>query len=206
MSNPGIPNEFGFRALVFSDLARYRPSGTASWSRVAALCLTTPGMLASLVLRAQQVLHRSGRTRISAVLRSVGLVLLGADFGPGMQVGTGLMLAHPAGVTIGFGLRIGNNVTFAGGATAAARYYDAEVARSARDGHGAHSADSADSGQEFATICDGAVIGAHAVLVGGVRVGRNSMVGANTVVLSDVADNAVVLGNPARQVGTREPG
>ncbi|HEY4376930.1 MAG TPA: serine acetyltransferase, partial [Acidimicrobiales bacterium] len=58
--------------------------------------------------------------------------------------------------------------------------------------------------QEFATICDDAVLGAHAVLVGGVRIGRNAMVGANSVVLSDVADDAVVLGNPARQVGTRE--
>jgi serine O-acetyltransferase len=202
MSNSGIPNQIGFRELVFSDLARYRPAGAASWSRVAALCLTTPGMLASLVLRAQQVLYRSGRTRSSGVLRSVGVMLVGADFGPGMQVGTGLMLAHPAGVTIGFGLRIGNNVTFAGGATAAARYYDAQDAADARPA----GADDSGGGQQFATICDGAVIGAHAVLVGGVRVGRNAMVGANTVVLSDVADNAVVLGNPARQVGTREPG
>jgi serine O-acetyltransferase len=30
------------------------------------------------------------------------------------------------------------------------------------------------------------------------------MVGANSVVLSDVPDNAVVIGNPARQIGTRE--
>jgi serine O-acetyltransferase len=30
------------------------------------------------------------------------------------------------------------------------------------------------------------------------------MVGANSVVLSDVPDGAVVMGSPARQVGTRE--
>ena len=48
------------------------------------------------------------------------------------------------------------------------------------------------------------MIGAHAVLVGPVRIGRNAMVGSNSVVLSDVPDNAVVIGNPARRVGTRE--
>ena len=42
------------------------------------------------------------------------------------------------------------------------------------------------------------------MLVGPVRIGTNAMVGANTVVLSDVPDNAIVMGNPARQVGVRE--
>lgn len=178
--------EPSFRDLVFSDLARYRADSKPSWVKVVARCLTVPGMIASVVVRAQQCLHATGHTRSAAVLRSVGNVLIGADFGPGMRIGTGLMLPHPVGVVIGFGLRIGNNVTLASGVTAAARYYDARAP------------------QEFATICDDAIIGAHAVLVGGVRIGRNAMVGANSVVLSDVPDNAVVLGNPARQVGTRD--
>jgi serine O-acetyltransferase len=176
----------GFRDLVFSDLQRYRPIENPSWLHVLARLPFIPGLLASLVVRAQQCLHRSGRVRLAGSLRTVGTVLLGADFGAGMQIGPGLMLAHPVGVTIGFGLRIGRNVTFAAGVTAAARYYDE------RDD------------QQFATIGDGAVLGAHAVLVGGVRIGENAMVGANSVVLSDVADNAVVMGVPARQVGTRE--
>ena len=58
--------------------------------------------------------------------------------------------------------------------------------------------------QEFATIGDGAVIGAHAVLVGPVKIGRNAMVGSNSVVLTDVPDNAVVFGIPARRVGNRD--
>jgi serine O-acetyltransferase len=42
------------------------------------------------------------------------------------------------------------------------------------------------------------------VLVGGVRIGTNAVVGANSVVLSDVPDNAVVFGSPARRVGSRD--
>lgn len=177
----------GFSQLVFSDYARYR-SGNASWLRVLARIPSTPGLLASVILRAQQVLFRSGKVRLANALRTPANMLCGADFGAGMHVGTGFSMVHPVGVTIGFGLRIGDDVTFAGGVTAAARHYDAVEGQEA----------------EFATICDGAVLGANAVLVGGVRIGRNAMVGANSVVLSDVADNAVVMGSPARQVGTRE--
>jgi serine O-acetyltransferase len=44
------------------------------------------------------------------------------------------------------------------------------------------------------------------VLVGGVRIGTNAVVGANAVVLSDVPDDAVVFGSPARRVGTHGSG
>jgi serine O-acetyltransferase len=187
MTDPSSASELSFSKLVFSDLLRYRPAETPSWPKVILRALSTPGVIASIIVRAQQCLHRSGRTRLATLLRTVSTVLLSADFGPGMKIGTGFMMPHPVGVNIGYGLTIGNDVTFAGGVTAAARHYDS------------------DDDQEFATICDGAILGAHAVLVGGVRIGVNSMVGANSVVLSDVADNAVVLGVPARQVGTREP-
>jgi serine O-acetyltransferase len=175
-----------FSELVFSDLARYRPGEKPGWLRVLARCVFLPGMIASVILRAQQCLNRSGRVRLATLLRTVSTVVLSADFGPGMTIGTGLMMPHPIGVNIGYGLRIGDNVTFAAGVTCAARYYD-------RTGP-----------QDFATICDGAIIGAHAVLVGGVRIGENAMVGANSVVLSDVPDNAVVMGVPARRIGTRD--
>jgi UDP-2-acetamido-3-amino-2,3-dideoxy-glucuronate N-acetyltransferase len=48
---------------------------------------------------------------------------------------------------------------------------------------------------------DGATIGAGAVLVAPVRVGRCAMVGAGAVVVRDVPAHAVVAGNPARVIG-----
>jgi len=48
---------------------------------------------------------------------------------------------------------------------------------------------------------DGATIGAGAVLVAPVRVGRCAMVGAGAVVVRDVPPHAIVVGNPARIVG-----
>ena len=142
-------------------------------------------MLASVILRTQQCLHRSGRGRSARLMRSVASFFVGADFNPGPQIGTGLMLAHPSGVTIGFDLVIGDNVTLAGGVTCAARYPDFRP-------------------QKFARIGDGAVIGAHAVLVGEVTIGTNAFVGANSVVMKDIPEAMVAFGNPARVIGPRE--
>jgi len=47
----------------------------------------------------------------------------------------------------------------------------------------------------------GATIGANATIVCGVTVGRSAFVGAGAVVLRDVPDHALVVGNPARRVG-----
>jgi acetyltransferase-like isoleucine patch superfamily enzyme len=44
----------------------------------------------------------------------------------------------------------------------------------------------------------GSSIGAGAIILPGVTIGKNAMVGAGTVVTEDVPDNAVVAGNPAR--------
>ncbi len=50
-------------------------------------------------------------------------------------------------------------------------------------------------------VCRGATIGANATVICGVTIGRYAMVGAGTVVTKDVADHALMVGNPARVVG-----
>ena len=49
-------------------------------------------------------------------------------------------------------------------------------------------------------ISDGVYIGCYAVIIGDVTVGKNAVIGAGCVVTKDVADNAVVVGNPAHQI------
>jgi UDP-2-acetamido-3-amino-2,3-dideoxy-glucuronate N-acetyltransferase len=50
-------------------------------------------------------------------------------------------------------------------------------------------------------VRSGASLGANATIVCGVTIGRYAFVGAGTVVTRDVADYALVVGNPARQTG-----
>lgn len=50
-------------------------------------------------------------------------------------------------------------------------------------------------------VRQGAAIGANAVIVCGVTVGRWAMVGAGSVVVRDVPNHGLVVGNPARLIG-----
>ena len=54
------------------------------------------------------------------------------------------------------------------------------------------------------TIKQGAAIGANSVVLPGVTVGKNALVGAGSVVAKDVAENAVVAGNPVKIIGYRK--
>lgn len=47
-------------------------------------------------------------------------------------------------------------------------------------------------------IGDNVDLGANVMIIGGVRVGNNVIVGAGSVVVNDVPDNCVIAGNPAK--------
>ncbi|MCZ4498935.1 MAG: serine acetyltransferase [Marmoricola sp.] len=177
---------YSFKQLVFSDLDRYRPGATTSWLRVLLTGLSHPGLFAQVVLRKQQCAFRKGKLRRAFLWRSVGMYLFSADFVPGMDIGPGFMLPHPAATVIGNGLRMGANVTFGGAVTAGVQQPDTPP------GEGG-----------FPVVGDGAIVLANAVLVGPVTIGNYAQVGANSVVLSDVADFAVVFGIPARKLAER---
>ncbi len=53
-----------------------------------------------------------------------------------------------------------------------------------------------------ATVSELARIGANCTILPGVTIGRNSLVGAGSVVVKDVPENAVVVGNPASVIKT----
>lgn len=53
-------------------------------------------------------------------------------------------------------------------------------------------------------IEDDVVIGANAVVIEGVRVGQGAVVGAGSIVTKDVPAGAVVVGNPAKVVKTKD--
>jgi UDP-2-acetamido-3-amino-2,3-dideoxy-glucuronate N-acetyltransferase len=54
-------------------------------------------------------------------------------------------------------------------------------------------------------VRSGAALGAASVIVPGVTIGRWALVGAGSVVTGDVADYALVVGNPARRIGSACP-
>lgn len=49
-------------------------------------------------------------------------------------------------------------------------------------------------------VCEGASIGAHAVIVCGITINKNALIGSGAVVTKDVPAYAVMAGNPAKRI------
>ena len=121
--------------------------------------------------------------RCSAPLRFIGRMLFNAStflFGCHLyaeaRIGGGLHLPHPTGIVIGSAV-IGSNVTI---------YQNVTIGLSGADS------------VKYPELSDGSVIFSGAVVVGDVRVGIDSIVGANSVVLIDIPDGQTAVGVPAR--------
>lgn len=102
----------------------------------------------------------------------------GIQIGWGLDVQGGLEFFHYNCVVIAGAAKIGRNVSIHQGVTIG-RIFAGEKAG-------------------CPTICDNVIIFAGAKILGNVRVGRNSVIGANAVVTKDVPDNSVVAGVPAK--------
>jgi serine acetyltransferase len=103
-------------------------------------------------------------------------IFLGGDM-PCRDYGD-LKLPHPYGVTIGDGTIIGRRCVI---------YQNVTVG-------------TADDSPQYPILEDEVVIGANAVVIGPIRVGRGATVGAGAVVVKDVPPGATVVGNPGRVI------
>lgn len=103
--------------------------------------------------------------------------------------------SHPELITIG------NNVTIA----ADVRLYEHDLIRRMFNEDPNYTGPNVKYYTGPITIKDNAVLGARSIILYNVTIGKNTIVGAGSVVTKDVPDYAIVVGNPARIVGdTRE--
>lgn len=126
-------------------------------------------------------------------------------FGRRAEVFGNFEVANPANVKLGARVAINHNVFMLGRSrieigddvilSAGAMLIDSGISAKGYAGPNRHYDD------EFIRIEDGAWIGAGAIILPGVTVGKMSIVGAGAVVTKDVPPFTIVVGNPARAVG-----
>jgi serine O-acetyltransferase len=100
-------------------------------------------------------------------------------------IAPGLALTHGRGIVVNAGARIGSNVTLFHGVTLGQRDHI--------DAHGRRHT-------LYPVIEDEVWIGPHAIIVGGVTVGKGSRIAGGAYVFEDVPPYCVVLGNPGQIV------
>lgn len=116
-----------------------------------------------------------------ALYRFITEFLLGIELRPKTVVGRGLTIYHGFGLVVNDHAKIGSGVTLRNGVVIGNKQDDGACP----------------------TLGDDVVVGANAVIIGGISVGANARVGAGAVVTKNVRPGATVVGNPAREIQAR---
>ena len=126
--------------------------------------------------------HWTTRVLMPLYLLSFRVVetLTGISLPKSVAIGPGLRIWHFGNIFVHPDVVMGANCTLRQGVTLGNRHDDGPVPR----------------------LGDDVELGAYAQVLGGVRIGRGAKIGAMAVVLRDVPDGGVAVGNPARILGT----
>ena len=151
--------------------------------------LTYPGVKAVFFHRIANFFATAKFDLLARIISQFSRFLTGIEIHPRAKIGKNLFIDHGMGVVIGETSDIADNVTI---------YHMVTLG-------GISPSINSDSQREIKrhpTLMDNVVVGSGAQILGPVTIGKNSKIGANAVVTKDVPDNAVMIGIPARNVGT----
>ena len=126
---------------------------------------------------------------VARIISQFSRFITGIEIHPHAKIGKNLFIDHGMGVVIGETSEIGNNVTI---------YHNVTLGGISPSINSNEQRDI----KRHPTLKDDVVVGSGAQILGPVVIGKNSKIGANAVVTKDVPENAVMVGIPAKNVGT----
>ncbi|MEZ4313324.1 MAG: serine acetyltransferase [Polyangiaceae bacterium] len=167
--------------LILSDLRRKAEWCYERTDRGAMMkALATDGTPAMILYRLMQSSRAHGLAPLEMVFNRLNTSLCGCTIGRGAEFGPGFVLIHSDGVVINGLVRGGSNILVEHQVTI-----------------GAERRQAPELGNDI-------FIGAGAKIIGTAKVGDGAKIGANAVVVRDVAANTTVVGVPAKPVVRRE--
>ena len=151
--------------------------------------LTYPGVKAVFMYKIANFFSVAKFDLIARIISQFARFLTGIEIHPGAKIGKNLFIDHGMGVVIGETSEIGDNVTI---------YHNATL------GGISPSINSNEQRniKRHPTLKDNVVVGSGAQVLGPIVIGKNVKIGSNAVVTKDVPENAVMIGIPAKNVGT----
>ena len=153
------------------------------------LILTYPGIKAIFFYKIANFFAIAKFDLIARVISQFSRFLTGIEIHPKAKIGKNLFIDHGMGVVIGETSEIGDNVTI---------YHMVTLGGISPS----INSDSQRHVKRHPTLMDNVVVGSGAQILGPVLIGKNAKVGANAVVTKNVPENAVMIGIPAKNVGT----
>ena len=144
------------------------------------IVLCYPGFQALVLHRISHKLWNYKLPLLPRVLSQLTRNITGIEIHPGAKIGRGVFIDHGMGVVIGETSEIGDRCLLYQGVTLG--------------GTGK------DSGKRHPTLEENVVIGAGAKVLGAIKIGSNTRIGAGSVVVKNVEKNSTVVGIPGRVV------
>ena len=154
---------------------------------ILSIILTYPGVKAVFFHQISNFFYKAGFDLIARIISQTIRFFTGIEIHPGAKIGKNLFIDHGMGVVIGETSEIGDNVTLGGSSPS----IDSERQRHEK---------------RHPTIGNDVVIGSGAQIIGPIKVGNNSRIAANAVVVKDVPENATMVGIPAKAVKLENKG
>ena len=160
---------------------------------ILSIILTYPGVKAVFFHQISNFFYKAGFDLIARIISQTIRFFTGIEIHPVAKIGKNLFIDHGMGVVIGETSEIGDNVTI---------YHNVTL------GGSSPSIDSERQRHEkrHPTIGNDVVIGSGAQIIGPIKVGNNSRIAANAVVVKDVPENATMVGIPAKAVKLENKG
>jgi serine O-acetyltransferase len=164
------------------DIKRIRESDPAATGNLEILFLYS-GIHAILAHKLSHALHKRRCYFLARLVSQTARFITGIEIHPGAKIGKGLFIDHGSAVVIGETAEIGDNCTLYQGVTLG--------------GTGK------DIGKRHPTLGNNVMVGAGAKVLGPFKIGDNSKIAANAVVLEEIPTDSTAVGIPAKVVNRK---
>lgn len=168
--------------LLFSRYGTIR--GKPGFWGALRILMVKPGVQALIFYRFYRRVYKMRLRLLAEMLGRLNFFLNGAEIDPGAEIGSGCRIWHTAGVIIGRGVKIGNNVSIFSNVTLGGLGHT--IFHHGEPG--------------YPEIGDNVILYTNVTVLGPVKIGNNTSIGAHSLILESIPENSLAVGVPAKVI------